>query len=64
MGALAGVGILGVIALLFWRSLPRHGKMHPLVGTVWEPYFAILFVSVAALGFGMIAGWAVDNFLK
>jgi hypothetical protein len=38
--------------------------MHPLVGTVWEPYFAILFLGGAAFGFGMIAVWAVDNFLK
>ena len=64
MGALAGAGILGATALLFWRVLPRNGKIHPLVGTQWEPYFAILFVGGAALGIGMMAVWAVDNFSK
>ena len=64
MGALVGAGIVGLTALLFWRVLPRNGKTHFLVGTQWEPYFAILFVGGAALGFGMIAVWAAENYLK
>lgn len=60
MTALIGAGIFGLTAFLFWRVLPRDGRIHPLVGTQWEPYFAILFVGGAALGVGMVAAWMVD----
>lgn len=63
MGALAGAGIVCLTGFLFWRILPRNGRVHPLVGTEWEPYFAILFVGGAALGVGLMAVWAVENFL-
>ena len=49
MDALIGAGVLGLTALLFWRILPRNGKVHPLVGTPWEPYVALLFVGEALL---------------
>ena len=61
MNALIGFGILAVTLLLFWRTLPRNGKTHALVGTNWEPYFVIVFVGGAALGIGMMAVWAVDR---
>ena len=61
MNALIGFGILAVTQLLFWRTLPRNGKTHALVGTNWEPYFVIVFVGGAALGIGMMAVWAVDR---
>jgi hypothetical protein len=64
MGALIGLGVLGGTAIAFWRILPRGGKIHPLVGTQWEPYFAILFVFGVALGGGLVVGWVVDNFVK
>jgi hypothetical protein len=60
MTAAIGLGILAVTLLLFWRTLPRNGKTHALVGTEWEPYFVIVFVGGAALGIGMIAVWTVD----
>lgn len=63
MNALIGLGILVATAFLFWRVLPRDGKVHFLVGTEWEPYFAILFVGAAALGVGMIALWTVQTLL-
>jgi hypothetical protein len=63
MHALIGLGIFCVTAFLFWRTLPRNGKVHPLVGTQWEPYFVILFLSGAAIGVGLIIVWAVDRFL-
>ena len=64
MDALFGAGIIGATAFLFWRILPRDGKAHYLVGTQWEPYFAILFVGGAAVGIGMVAVWVVENFVK
>jgi hypothetical protein len=63
MHALIGLGILSVTAFLFWKILPRDGKVHRLVGTEWEPYFAISFVGAAALGIGMIALWAIQTLL-
>ena len=63
MGALIGAGIIGVTLFLFWRSLPRNGKVHRLVGTEWEPYFAILFLGGAGLGIGLILVWVVGETL-
>jgi len=63
MHALIGVAILVATGYLFWRILPKNGKVHRLVGTEWEPYFVIAFVSAAALGIGMIALWGVETFL-
>jgi hypothetical protein len=60
MEALIGLAILIVTAVLFWRVLPRNGKTHRLVGTEWEPYFVILFVMGASLGFGLVAVWTLD----
>jgi hypothetical protein len=60
MNALIGLAILLVTAGLFWRALPKNGKRHPLVGTDWEPYFVIVFVMGASLGFGLVAVWTVD----
>jgi hypothetical protein len=60
MGALIGLAILVVTAGLFLLALPKNGKTHFLVGTQWEPYFAILFVMGASLGFGLVAVWTVD----
>lgn len=61
MIALTGLGILVATALLLWRVLPRNGKVHSIVGTPMEPYFAILFVSGAAFGIGLIAVGAVQH---
>ena len=62
MDALIGAGVLGLTALLFWRILPRNGKVHPLVGTPWEPYVALLFVGGFGAGAGMLVVWAVSYF--
>jgi len=63
MNALIGFVILVATIVLFIGVLPRNGKVHRLVGTEWEPYFAILFVGGAALGIGMMALWAVETLL-
>ncbi len=63
MNALIGFGILAVTGFLFAGALPKNGKPHRLVGTQWEPYFAIAFVGGAALGTGLVAVWAVETFL-
>lgn len=62
MEALIGGFIFLLTALMFWRILPRNGKVHPLVGTRWEPSLAILFVGGFGAGFGMLVVWAVSNF--
>jgi hypothetical protein len=49
------MGLLIVTTLLLWRTLPRDGKTHYLVGTPAEPYFVILFVLGFIFGSGMIA---------
>ena len=63
MNALIGFVILVATIVLFTGVLPRNGKVHRLVGTQWEPYFAIVFVGGAALGIGMMALWAVETLL-
>ena len=62
MDGLIGAGIFGLTALLFWQILPRNGKVHPLIGTPWEPYVALLFVGGFGAGVGMIFVWAILNF--
>ena len=64
MEALLGIFILSGTAFLFWVSLPRNGKLHRLIGTAWEPYFAILFVLGTGLGAGMIVRWAAGVWLS
>ena len=62
MDALIGAGVFGLTVLLFWQILPRNGKVHPLIGTQWEPYVALLFVAGFGAGVGMIVVWAITNF--
>ena len=61
MTAVIGLGILVITLLLFWRVLPRNGKVHFLVGTQWEPYFAILFLLGGGFGLGLMVKWAVET---
>ena len=63
MNALFGIGILSITAFLFVGVLPKNGKTHRLVGTQWEPYFAIVFVGGAALGIGLMALWVIETLL-
>ena len=60
MTALIGLGILVITLLLFWRVLPRNGKVHFLVRTQWEPYFAIVFLLGGGFGVGLLVMWAVE----
>lgn len=61
MIALFGVAVLVGTALLFWRALPRDGKVHAIVGTPAEPYFAIMFVTGLAFGIGMMVLGAAQH---
>ena len=61
MNAIIGIGILLATLLSFWRVLPRNGKVHRLVGTQWEPYFAIVFVGGVGLGVGLVTLWLVQT---
>ena len=36
--------------MLFWRCLPRNGKVHPVIATTWEPMIGVGFTSGMALG--------------
>jgi hypothetical protein len=60
MNAIIGFGIFLATLLLFWRVLPRNGKVHRIVGTQWEPYLAILFVGGVGLGLGLVTLWLIQ----
>jgi hypothetical protein len=62
MIALIGAGIFVATVLLFWRSLPRKGKVHFLVGTKVESYFVMTFVVSAVLGLILMIYGAVQHF--
>jgi hypothetical protein len=51
-----------VTVLVFWKSLPRGGKMHRFVGTEWEPYIGVAFCSAFALSFTMMLSGLIDTF--
>jgi len=57
---LAGLVVLVITIIVFWRCLPRDGKMHRLVGTEWEPYVGVAFCSAFALGFTMMLAGFLD----
>jgi len=50
----AGIVVLLVTVVLFWRALPRGGRVHRFVGTAWEPYVGVAFTSGVALGLSMV----------
>lgn len=54
MSAAIGLAIVAATLAGFWRALPREGWVHPLVGTQWEPYFAIVFVFGVTFGLGLV----------
>ena len=62
MIAWIGAGLFVTTVLLFWRSLPRAGKVHFLVGTKVEAYFVMLFVVGAVLGLILIVYGASQHF--
>ena len=49
-----GIAVLAVTSLVFWRSLPRDGKLHRFVGTELESYVAVAIVTGLALSFCLI----------
>jgi hypothetical protein len=55
MGALVGLAIIVAAALLFWRLLPRNGKLHPITRTWMGPYAVIAVMCAMSVGFGLIA---------
>ena len=63
MYALIGASIIVASVMLFWRMLPRDGKVHRVVGTFWEPYLVITFVGGAVVGLGFITVWAAQTWL-
>ena len=62
MIAMIGAGIFVATVLLFWRSLPRGGKVHFLVGTKAESYFVMIFVVGAVLGLILMIYGATQHF--
>ena len=63
MFILVGVVGLAISAVAFWYCLPRHGRLMPLVNTVWEPYIVIVITMSMILSFGAIAIGVVDLFV-
>ena len=63
MYALVGACILVASVMLFWRLLPRDGKVHRVVGTLWEPYLVITFLIGTIFGLGFIVVWAAQIWL-
>jgi hypothetical protein len=59
---LLGATVMVVTVLVFWKSLPRGGKMHRFVGTEWEPYIGVAFCSAFALSFTMMLSGLIDTF--
>lgn len=55
-----GLAVFAVTGTLFWRCLPRDGKLHRFADTEWEPYVGVAFTSGAALGFTMILSGVLD----
>jgi hypothetical protein len=55
-----GIIVFVITAGLFWRCLPRDGKLHRYVGTELEPYIAVAFCSGFALSFTMILSAVLD----
>lgn len=54
--SLAGIVVLALTLATFWHLLPRRGRLHPVVGTEWEPYVAtaVVFFGVMGLGFALL----------
>jgi len=55
-----GAVVFVVTGFLFWRCLPRGGKMHRFIDTEWEPYVGVAFTAGVALGFTMILSGVLD----
>jgi hypothetical protein len=55
MQAIIGLLIILVAGLLFWRLLPRNGKLHAVCDTWMEPYAIVAVMCAASIGFGLIA---------
>ena len=56
------IGLIGLAISIaaFWYCLPRHGRLMPLVDTVWEPYSVIVITMVKILSLDAIAVGVVD----
>jgi hypothetical protein len=53
-----GVAIAGIVlsGWLFWAAMPsRSGRAHWFIGTVWEPYIAVLLVCGLVVSLGFLA---------
>jgi hypothetical protein len=59
---LSGTTVLFITSFVFWKCLPRDGKMHRFVDTEWEPYIGVAFCSAIALSFTMILSGLIDVF--
>jgi hypothetical protein len=51
---IAGIVVLLLTAFVFWRCLPRDGKLYRFADTEWEPYIGVAFCSGIALGLTMV----------
>lgn len=49
----AGIGVLILTAVIFWRALPRDGKKYRFADTAWEPYVGVAITAGMALGLAL-----------
>jgi hypothetical protein len=50
-----GLVSLLVAVMVFWRCLPDGSRMHPIMGTRWEPYFGVLVTFGISFGLTLMA---------
>jgi hypothetical protein len=54
--------VMIVTSLVFWKCLPRDGKMPRFVGTEWEPYIGVAFCYAFGLSFTVMLSGLIDSF--
>jgi hypothetical protein len=60
MTLLAGILLIAISVVMFFRSLPRDGKVARFVGTAWEPYVVVIII----LTFGVGLLWATAGVIE
>jgi hypothetical protein len=50
----AGIAVILLVAVIFWRALPRDGRKYRFADTAWEPYVGVALTTALALGISLI----------
>ncbi|MBM3530785.1 MAG: hypothetical protein FJX62_22125 [Alphaproteobacteria bacterium] len=57
-----GAALIVGTAFAFWSFMPKEGRVHRLVESIWGPYVGIGITSGFAIGIVMILASAVSAF--